>query len=56
MVSTAFGAGVLSLSYAFVLSGWLVGIVLLLIGLVAGIYSNLMIVELAVKHNLANLD
>ena len=56
MISAALGGGVLSLSYVFVLSGWAVGLVLLCIGAIAGIWSNLLIAKLATAHNLKNLD
>ena len=50
MISAALGGGVLSLSYVFVLSGWGFGLILLCIGLVAGIWSNLLIARLATDH------
>ena len=56
MVSAALGGGVLSLSYVFVLSGWLTGFILIAIGTVAGIWSNLLIAQMAIKHNIPNLD
>jgi len=43
MVSAALGGGVLALSYVFVLSGYAIGIGLLIIGAVAAAWSNLMI-------------
>ena len=42
LVAASLGGGVLTLSYAFVLSGWLVGFTLICIGTIAGIWSNLM--------------
>ena len=56
LVSAALGGGVLSLSYVFVLSGWAMGLILIGIGTVAGIFSNLLIAKMAIKHKLANLD
>ena len=56
MVSAALGGGVLALSYVFVLSGWVVGLVLLVIGGIAGIWSNRLIAKMAVEHGLTNLD
>jgi len=56
MISAALGGGVLSLSYVFALSGWVIGLILLAIGCIAGIWSNLIIAKIAIKHNLKNLD
>jgi|Transcript_15140 hypothetical protein len=56
MVSAALGGGVLALSYVFVLSGWVVGLCLLVIGGVAGTWSNLLIAKMACEHGLTNLD
>ena len=56
MVSASLGGGVLTLSYAFVLSGWLTGLILIAIGTTAGIWSNLMLAKLTIKHKLPNLD
>jgi amino acid permease len=39
LVSAAVGGGVLSLPYVFALSGWVLGILMLLIGCFAGIWS-----------------
>lgn len=49
MVSAALGGGVLSLSYVFVLSGYAIGIALLVIGAVAAVWSNLMIATIATE-------
>jgi len=56
MISSALGGGVLSLSYVFVLSGWSIGLFLLGVGCIAGIWSNLIIAKIAIKHKLKNLD
>ena len=56
MISAALGGGVLSLSYVFVLSGWAIGLILLCIGAIAGIWSNILIAKLATTHNMKNLD
>ena len=56
MISAALGGGVLSLSYVFVLSGWVIGLILLCVGAIAGIWSNLLIAKLAVAHDMKNLD
>lgn len=56
MVSAALGGGVLSLSYVFVLSGYAVGIMLLVIGAIAAAWSNLMIATIATEQNIKNLD
>ena len=56
LVSAALGGGVLSLSYVFVLSGWATGLIMIGVGTVTSIWSNLLIVQMAIKHNLPNLD
>ena len=48
LVSAALGGGVLSLSYVFVLSGWLTGLLLIALGTVAGIWSNLLIIQMSI--------
>ena len=50
LVSAALGGGVLSLSYVFVLSGWATGLIFIALGTVAGIWSNLMIAQMSIKH------
>jgi len=56
LVSAAVGGGVLALSYVFVLSGWATGLILLAIGAIAGIWSNLLIAKMAIANGLTNLD
>ena len=56
LVSSALGGGVLALGYIFVLSGWLLGLALLLTGYVASTWSNLLLAQMAEKHKLKNLD
>ena len=56
LVSSALGGGVLSLSYVFVLSGWLTGIVLITVGAIAAAWSNLLIIKVAKSQNICNLD
>jgi VIT1/CCC1 family predicted Fe2+/Mn2+ transporter len=56
MVSAAVGGGVLSLPYVFCLSGWAVGVALILLGAGAGIWSNSLIAEVAIEKNLVNFD
>lgn len=56
MVSAAIGGGVLSLPYVFCLSGWAVGISLILLGAFAGIWSNSLIAEVAIEKGLVNFD
>lgn len=56
MISAALGGGVLSLSYVFVLSGWGMGLILIVIGFFASRTSNLMIAKLATDHNCKNID
>ena len=56
LVSAALGGGVLSLSYTFVLSGWAAGLIMIAIGTLAGIWSNLLIAKMAIKYKLGNLD
>ena len=56
LCNAAIGGGVLSLPYVFVISGWLTGLILMLVGGFAGIWSNLMIARLAIDTKLNNLD
>lgn len=56
LCSAAIGGGVLSLPYMLALSGWVTGLILILVGAIAGIWSNLMLAELGDKHKLGNLD
>lgn len=56
LVSAALGGGVLSLSYVFVLSGWATGLILIALGTVAGIWSNMLIATMAIDHKIPNLD
>ena len=50
LVSAALGGGVLSLSYVFVLSGWATGLIFIALGTFAGIWSNLLIAQMSIKH------
>ena len=56
MVSAAVGGGILSLPYVFCLSGYLIGIFVIILGAVAGIWSNYMIAEVAIARKLVNFD
>ena len=56
LCSAAIGGGVLSLPYMFALSGWATGMILIVVGTVAGIWSNLMLAYLGDKYKLGNLD
>lgn len=56
LVSSALGGGVLALGYIFVLSGWGLGLVLLLIGYGASLWSNLILAQMAEMYKLKNLD
>jgi len=56
LVSAAVGGGVLSLPYVLALSGWATGIFLLILGCVAGIWSNKVIADVAIKKKLVNFD
>ena len=56
LVSAAVGGGVLSLPFVFALSGWVVGIFLLCLGAFAGIWSNYLIAEVAIRKKLVNFD
>lgn len=56
LCSAAVGGGVLSLPFVFVLSGYVAGIALILIGGLAGVLSNLLIARAAIEHNIMNLD
>ena len=48
LVSAAVGGGVLSLPFVLCLSGWVLGIFLLLLGAFAGIWSMRMIAKVAI--------
>jgi len=56
LCNAAIGGGVLSLPFVFVLNGWVIGTAMMIIGLVAGVWSNLMIAKMAINKNLGNLD
>ena len=56
LVSAAVGGGVLSLPFVFALSGWVVGVFLLILGAFAGIWSNYLIAEVAIRKKLVNFD
>ena len=40
----------------FVLSGWAMGLILLVIGAIAGVWTNLILTKLATDHGLKNYD
>lgn len=56
LCSAAIGGGILSLPYMFCLSGYLTGAFLIVIGTIAGIWSNLLLAEMADTYKLKNLD
>ena len=56
LCSAAIGGGVLSLPYMFVIVGWGLGYILLLVGAFAGIWSNLILVKLSEEHNIKNYE
>ena len=56
MSNAAVGGGLLSLPFMFVLSGCMTGYILLFVSAVAGVWSNLMLAECAIKHKKANYD
>jgi amino acid permease len=56
LCSAAIGGGVLSLPYMFVLVGWGMGYVLLIVGAFASVWSNLIIAYLSEKYRLPNYD
>lgn len=56
LVSTALGGGVLALSYVFVLSGWAMGLILLLVGFSGSCLSNLIFARMACENGLSNID
>jgi amino acid permease len=56
LCSAAIGGGVLSLPYMLALSGWGTGLILIVVGAFAGIWSNLMLAEMGDKYKLGNLD
>ena len=56
LCSAAIGGGVLSLSYVFVLSGWAIGLILLVLGGIAGVMSNRILTNTAINLGLRNYD
>lgn len=56
LISSAIGAGIFTLPYVFELVGWVLGITLLVIGCVCGIWSALMLTWLATEHKLSSYD
>ena len=56
LVSAAVGGGILSLPWVFAVSGWAVGVFLLALGAFAGIWSNNLIADVAIRNNLKNFD
>ena len=56
LCSAALGGGVLSLSYVFVLSGWATGLILLVLGAIAGVWSNRILTNTAINSGLKNYD
>lgn len=54
LCASAIGSGVLSLPYVFKLCGWVVGIMFLILGAVAAIWSLFLIVEASSKTNCKN--
>ena len=46
----------LALAYVFVLSGWLIGFILLVLGAFSAAISNLLLAKMAVRHEIKNLD
>ena len=56
LCSAALGGGVLSLSWVFVLSGWVVGFCLIFVGTFANIWSNILITNAAIDNDLKNYD
>lgn len=56
LCSAAIGGGVLSLPYMFVLVGWGMGYILLIVGAVSGIWSNLIIANLSVENRIPNYE
>ena len=56
LCNAAVGGGVLSLPYVFVLSGYVVGYILLFVGGLAGIFTNLMLVQVGIEHKKTTYD
>lgn len=56
LCSAAIGGGVLSLPYMFVIVGWGLGYILLIVGAVSGIWSNLILVKLSEQHKISNYE
>ena len=56
LISAAAGGGVLSLPFVFALSGYGVGLFLLVLGAVASVWSMQMIIEVVIAKKLVNFD
>lgn len=56
LINSAVGAGIFTLPYVFALLGWGLGLILLVVGMVGGIWSSLMLTKMAVDNNLKNYD
>ncbi len=56
LCSAAIGGGVLSLPYMFTLVGWGMGYVLLIVGAVSGIWSNLILARLSDQLKIKNYE
>jgi hypothetical protein len=56
LCNAAVGGGVLSLPYMFVLCGYLMGYILMAVSALAGIWSNLILARLAIKHKKSNYN
>ena len=56
LCSAAIGGGVLSLPYVFCIVGWGLGYILLIVSFLSGVWSNLILSELADKAKVRNYD
>lgn len=56
LCSAAIGGGVLSLPYMFCIVGWGMAYILLIVSALSGVWSNLILVDLAMKYKQPNYD
>lgn len=56
LCSAAIGGGVLSLPYVFCIVGWGLAYIMLIVSGITGVWSNLILAELADKYKVRNYD
>jgi amino acid permease len=56
MSASAIGSGILSLPYVLALNGFVIGLLLIVVGAIAAWWSLLMIAKSAIKVKVANLS